>query len=249
MIVIKSPAEIKKMHESGRRLKQVMDELIKMIQPGMTTFQLDEQARILIRKQGGEPAFEGYQGFPAVLCTSINEEVVHGIPSPDRIVQGGDLVKLDIGLIWDGYYSDMARTVIVGEVSKDVKKLVEVAKKSLAKGIKQARVGKTIGCIGHEIQKYVESQGFSVVTEMVGHGIGLQLHEDPAVPNYGSKDSGPRLEAGMTIAIEPMVNMGSGKIIIDQQDGWTVRTADGSLSAHFENTIAITDKGPKILTV
>jgi len=248
MIIIKSEEEIKKMQASGQRLNKVMDELIKMTQPGISTAQINEKALELVRKSGSKPAFLGYHGFPGAVCTSINEEVVHGIPSPERIIQGGDLVKLDIGLIYEEYFSDMARTIIVGEVSAETRKLVEVTQQALHKGIKKAQVGGAIGDIGQAVQKHVEKHGFSVVTEMVGHGIGLDLHEDPAVPNHGHKNTGPRLEAGMTLAIEPMVNIGNGKINIDKKDGWTVRTADGSLSAHFENTIAITDKGPKILT-
>jgi methionyl aminopeptidase len=209
MIVRRSEAELEKMHRANMLVVQVLDELSEALRPGMTTADLDRIAEKSIREAGAEPAFKGYRGFPATLCVSINDEVVHGIPSPKRIIREGDLVSLDLGCVVEGFYGDGAVTVAVGEISDGLKKLIEVTETALYKGIEAMRVGNRVSDIGHAVQSYVESQGFSVVRDFVGHGIGTALHEDPQVPNYGDPGKGPRLLPGMALAIEPMVNVGA----------------------------------------
>lgn len=217
------------------------------VRPGVTTAELDRLAESFIRDHGGRPAFKGYRGFPASICPSVNEEVVHGIPGPRRLV-AGDLIGIDVGVEIDGFYGDAAFTFPVGEVDETSRRLMAVARESLAKGIAQARAGNRVGDISHAIQACAESHGFSVVRALVGHGIGRAMHEEPQVPNYGLPDRGPRLMAGQVLAIEPMVNVG-GPEVVTQDDGWTVVTKDGSRSAHFEHTVAVGVDGPEILSV
>ena len=247
MIVRRSEAELEKMHRANMLVLQVLDELSKSLQPGMTTADLDRMAERSIREAGAEPAFKGYRGFPATLCVSINDEVVHGIPSPKRVIREGDLVSLDLGSIVEGFYGDGAVTVAVGEISESLKRLIEVTETALYKGIEAMKVGNRISDIGHAVQTYVESQGFSVVRDFVGHGIGTALHEDPQVPNYGDPGKGPRLLPGMALAIEPMVNVGA-HFVKTLSDNWTVVTMDGSFSAHFERSVAVTEEGPWVLS-
>ncbi|AZR74738.1 type I methionyl aminopeptidase [Anoxybacter fermentans] len=246
MIVIKSEREIWLMREVGRIVAETHALLAEIIKPGITTAEIDRIAEEYILKCGAKPAFKGYQGFPATVCVAINEEVVHGIPGKRRLEEG-DIIGLDIGAYKNGYYSDAARTLPVGKVSPEAKKLIEVTKESLDRGIVQAIAGNRLTDISHAIQSYAESHGFSVVRQYVGHGIGRKMHEAPQVPNYGQPGRGPRLKKGMTFAIEPMINAGGYEVKV-LSDGWTVVTADGSLSAHFEDTIAITDEKPLILT-
>lgn len=246
MIPLKSEQELQLIRESGRILAKVMRELKNSVRPGVSTFEIDEFAGRRIREEGAIPAFKGYNGFPANICVSINEEIVHGIPG-DRIILDGDIVSVDIGVNYKGYFSDAAVTLPVGKVSPGVKKLVEVAKKALNEGIRQARPGKCIFDISYVIQNYVEAQGFSVVRRFVGHGIGSSLHEDPEIPNFGRPNQGAKIKPGMVLAIEPMVNMGSWECrILD--NGWTAVTADNMPSAHFEHTVEVGEKGPVIVT-
>jgi methionyl aminopeptidase len=247
MIYLKSKSEIELMTEAGRMTALALALLQEKIAPGMSTWDLDAIADESCRKSGAIPAFKGYQGFPASLCVSINEEVVHGIPSKKRLIKEGDIVSMDFGVIYQGYYGDSAITVAVGKVSPQVRLLLDTTRESLEAGIAEARVGNRLFDISHAIQKHVEGRQFSVVREFVGHGIGRHLHEEPQVPNFGPKGKGIPLREGMVIAIEPMVNMG-GHAVRVESDGWTAVTTDGSLSAHFEHTVVITDKGPKILT-
>ena len=247
-VSIKSEREIELMRESGRILSIVHTELAKMIKPGISTLDIDKRCYEVIREFGCIPSFLNYQGYPASVCVSVNDEVVHGIPNKNRILKDGDIVSLDAGVIYKGYYSDAARTVAVGEVSAESKRLMDVTKQSFFEGIKYAKPGYRIGDISGAIQDYAESFGYSLVRELVGHGVGRELHEDPQVPNFRTKRKGIRLEPGMTLAIEPMVNMGHYDVNwLD--DGWTVVTADGSPSAHYENTILITDGEPELLTI
>jgi methionyl aminopeptidase len=247
-VSIKSDREIELMRESGRILSIVHTELAKMIKPGISTLDIDKRCYEVIRDFGCIPSFLNYQGYPASVCVSINDEVVHGIPNKNRILKDGDLVSLDAGVIYKGYHSDAARTVAVGEVSAEWKRLMDVTKQSFFEGIKYAKPGYRIGDISGAIQDYAESFGYSLVRELVGHGVGRELHEDPQVPNFRTKRKGIRLEPGMTLAIEPMVNMGHYDVNwLD--DGWTVVTADGLPSAHYENTILITDGEPELLTI
>lgn len=248
MVTIKTTKEIEQMRESCQIVAKILDEMARMVKPGVSTGDLDSYAEKRIAELGAKPAFKGYHGFPACVCISVNEEVVHGIPSPKRVLNEGDIVGLDFGVIYEGWYGDSARTVPVGKIKPEVKKLVEVTQESLFKGIAECHPGNRVFDIGHAIQKYVEGFGFSVVREFVGHGIGRALHEDPQVPNYGSKGRGSVLQAGMVIAIEPMINMGTAEVSI-LSDGWTAVTRDRSLSAHFEHTVAITENGPEILTL
>lgn len=228
-------------------MAQALQRLKEAIRPGVTTGELDRLAEDFIRRHGGMPAFKGYRGYPASLCVSVNEEVVHGIPG-DRKLREGDIVSLDLGVVMEGYYGDAAITVPVGEISEEARRLLKVTEEALYKGIEQARPGKRLSDISYAIQKHVEGAGFSVVRDFVGHGIGRELHEDPQVPNFGPPNQGPRLQPGMVLAIEPMVNTGTWKVrILENQ--WTVVTEDGGLSAHFEHTVAITEKGPEILTL
>ena len=235
------------MRRAGAIVGATIDALRDAVRPGMKTRELDAIAEREIRKRGGKPAFKGYRGFPATICTSIDDEIVHGIPG-DRVLKEGGLVKVDVGAIIDGFIGDAAVTLGVGEISEDAAELIGVTRDSLFEGIKAAREGARTGDIGAAVQGYAESRGYSVVREYVGHGVGRFLHEDPQVPNYGPPGKGPILRRGMTLAIEPMVNVGDWHTRL-QEDQWTVVTADGSLSAHFEHTIAITDGEPEILTV
>jgi methionyl aminopeptidase len=246
VIVCKSPAELEKMRAASQLVAQVLDELAAMVEPGITTADLDAVAERRVRAAGAEPAFKGYRGYPATLCASANEQVIHGIPNRAPL-KAGDIISLDMGVKLAGYYGDSAMTVAVGAVHEDVERLLRVTQEALAKGIAQARVGGRVSDIGHAIQKHVEAHGFSVVREFVGHGIGASLHEEPQIANYGEPGRGPRLAEGMTLAIEPMVNMGKPAVKV-LADGWTAVTKDGSLSAHFEHTVAVTANGPEILS-
>jgi methionyl aminopeptidase len=247
-IVCKSAAEIEKMRRSGRVVREVLNHLRDMVNPGISTMDLERAAEKKIKDAGAKPAFKGYFDYPCVLCTSINEEIVHGIPSEKRVLKAGDIVSIDCGVVIDGYYGDAAITVAVDQsVTPEVQKLLEVTEASLYKGIEQARVGNSIGDVGAAVQEFVEASGFSVVREFVGHGIGTKLHEEPQIPNFGSRGHGARLREGMVLAIEPMVNFGKpGSRVLD--DKWTAVTADGSLSAHFEHCVAVMRDGPVILT-
>ena len=246
-IVCKSPAEIEKMRRSGHVVHEVLEMLRAMVRPGITTMDLERAAEDKIRAAGAKPAFKGYRDYPCVLCTSVNQEIVHGIPSPKRVLREGDIVSIDCGVLLEGFYGDAALTAPVGAVDPEAEKLLEVTEKSLYDGIAQARIGNAVGDVGAAVQAAVEAQGFSVVRDFVGHGIGTQLHEDPQVPNYGIPGSGARLREGMVLAIEPMVNAGRpGARLLD--DNWTAVTVDGSRSAHFEHCVAITQAGPVILT-
>jgi len=220
--------------------------LTEAVQPGMTTGELDRLAEEFIRAHGGRPAFKGYRGFPASICPAVNDEVVHGIPG-DRRLKEGDIVGLDVGVEMNGYYGDAAVTVPVGKASKEALRLLEVTREALMAGVARAKAGNRVGDISHAIQSHVEKHGYSVVRSLVGHGIGREMHEEPQVPNYGPEGRGPRLMAGQVIAIEPMVNVG-GADVVTQPDGWTVVTKDGSLSAHFEHTVAVGGDGPEILS-
>ena len=246
MIVCKSASEIDRMRTANALVADVLAELGSMVAPGVTTGELDAAAERLVRERGAEPAFKGYRGYPATLCASINEQVVHGIPSARRLADG-DIVSLDMGVKLDGFFGDSAITVPVGRVSDDVLELLRVTQEALEKGIEQVRLGGRISDIGHAIQQHVEAHGFSVVREFVGHGIGASLHEEPQIANYGEPGRGPRLVEGMVLAIEPMVNMGLPAVKV-LSDGWTAVTRDGSLSAHFEHTVAVTKDGPLVLT-
>jgi len=246
MIMLKSDREIEVMATASRIVAQTLLELRAMTRPGVTTLELDEAAEATIRQLGGVPAFKGYRNFPRTLCVSVNEEVVHGIPSRRRLKEG-DIVGLDLGAIVDGYYGDAAVTVPVGAVPAPVHRLLQVTQQSLYDGIAQAKVGNRLSDISHAVQRRAEAAGFAVVTDFVGHGIGRQLHEEPQIPNFGPPGQGPRLRPGMVLAIEPMVNMGGGAVKV-LSDRWTVVTQDGSLSAHFEHTIAISEGGPRVLT-
>ena len=234
------------MRKPNRVVAELLDYMRKLVRPGVTTKELDTKAEAFIIKRGGKPAFKGYHGYPATICASINEEVVHGIPS-NRHLREGDIIGIDLGVVMDGFYGDAARTFAVGKVDETSLKLMEVTEAALYKGIEQAVPGNRLYDISHAVQEHVEAAGFSVVRDFVGHGIGRQLHEEPQVPNYGPPHQGPKLEEGMAIAIEPMVNEGTWQVKV-LKDGWTVVTADGKRSAHFENTIVITENGPEILT-
>jgi methionyl aminopeptidase len=246
VITIKSEAEIKIMRISGKIVGQALVEIRDRIKPGVTTQEIDKFAYDFFKKNDCVPAFLGYHGYPATICASINSEVVHGIPGK-RVLEEGDVVGVDIGAYYKGYCGDSARTFAVGKVELEVEKLLEVTFESLNKGIEQCRVGNRISDIGHAVQKYVETYGFSVVRDYVGHGIGQAMHEEPQVPNYGKPHQGPRIIEGMCLALEPMVNMGTEEVRV-LQDGWTVVTKDGKFSAHFEDTIAILANGPENLT-
>jgi methionyl aminopeptidase len=247
VIILKSPEEIGTMRLAGRIVAATRAVVVAAVRPGITTGELDAIAESHIDSQGAIPSFKGYRGFPASICTSVNEEVVHGIPG-SRALREGDLISLDFGAIWEGYHGDSAVSVFVGEPPSDqVEKLVRVTEDSLEAGISQIRVGGRLSDIGHAVQQVVEGAGFSVVREYVGHGIGHSMHEDPQIPNYGPPGRGPELRPGMVLAVEPMVNLG-GWETRQLDDGWTVVTADGSPSAHFEHTIALTEDGPEVLT-
>ncbi len=248
MVSIKSEREIKLMREAGRILAQVHEELGKAIQPGMSTLDIDRLGERLIRSFGCIPSFKNYNGYPASICVSVNDEVVHGIPDKHRILQEGDIVSLDAGVIWNGYHSDAARTHKVGEVSPEAEKLIQVTRQSFFEGIKFAKAGNHLNDISSAIQNYAESFGYGVVRDLVGHGIGTNLHEDPEVPNFSQTRKGILLKPGMTLAVEPMITAGRYDVVwLD--DDWTVVTDDGSLAAHYENTILITEGEPEILSL
>ena len=247
-VTIKTPGEIELMREAGRILALVHEELGKIIEPGISTYEIDKEGERLIRSFSCIPSFLNYNGYPASICVSVNEEVVHGIPSRKRILKEGDIVSLDAGVIYKGYHSDAARTHAVGQISEEDQFLIDVTKQSFFEGIKYAIKGNRVGDISHAIGEFVHKNGYSVVREFQGHGIGRQMHEDPGIPNYGKSGRGVRLEPGMTLAVEPMVIMGKPDIL-QLDDGWTIVTEDGSYSAHYENTILITEKEPEVLTL
>ncbi len=246
-IILKSRDEIATMRDAGRINSEVLQMLVERLRPGLVEKELDETVRKEFKKRNVIPAFLDYQGYPATVCVSVNDEIVHGIPG-DREIMDGDVVSIDLGCIHKGFVADSAVTVAVGRASAEAKRLVEVTREALNRGIGAARAGARLGQIGAAIQSYVEGEGFFVVREYVGHGVGRQMHEDPQVPNYGNPDSGPLLKEGMVIAIEPMVNVGDWRTKRDP-DNWTVRTLDGSLSAHFEHTLAIRDGEAEVLTL
>jgi methionyl aminopeptidase len=247
-IVCKSQSEIDKMRRSGHIVRQVLDELRGMVAPGVSTMDLEKLAERRIKESGAKPAFKGYYGYPCVLCTSINDEIVHGIPSAKRVLKSGDIVSIDCGVVLDGYYGDAAITAAVGDsVSEERKRLMDVTEQSLYKAIEQVKIGNTVSDIGGAVQEFVEANGFSVVREFVGHGIGTKLHEEPQVPNFRSRGADMRLREGMVLAIEPMVNSGGPEARV-LEDKWTAVTLDGSCSAHFEHCVAVTRNGPLILT-
>lgn len=247
MISIKSPREIELMRSAGKIVAETHEKLKEVIKPGITTLELDRIAEEYIRKCGAVPAFKGYGGFPASICASINDQVVHGIPN-STVLKDGDIIGVDIGAIYSGYYGDAARTHGIGEITALAQKLMRVTEESFFKGMEFAVAGFRLSDISHAIQVYVEENGFSVVRDLVGHGIGTSMHEEPQIPNYGLPGRGPRLISGMTLAVEPMVNQGR-YAVKTLSDGWTVITADRSLSAHYENTIVITDGAPEMLTL
>lgn len=246
MVILKRPEEIEKIRESNLIVAEVLNELRGVVEPGITTKQLDEYAESLAKKRKAKPAFKGYHGYPFALCASVNSVVVHGMPS-DRVLVSGDILSLDFGICCDGYYGDAAITVPVGSVSEEANHLMSCTEEALYHAIREAVPGNRLGDIGAACQTMVEKAGYSVVRDYVGHGIGRQLHEEPQVPNYGTRGRGMELKAGMVLAIEPMVNQGTYKVKL-LKDGWTVVTEDGLLSAHFEHTVAITDRGPDILS-
>ena len=246
-ILIKTAVEIEKMRRSGEALRQVHEAVRPLVVAGASTMDLEDAAAAKMDELKAISAFKGYHGFPAVLCTSVNSEVVHGIPSRKRVLADGDIVSIDCGVIIDGFYSDCAVTYAVGTASPETRKLLDVTRASLEKAIQQAQVGGRLGDISAAVQEMCEAEGFGVVREFVGHGIGRSMHEDPQVPNFGTRGKGPRLKAGMVLAIEPMINAGSPDVKV-LPDGWTTVTVDGSLSAHFEHTVAITKDGPQVLT-
>ncbi len=235
------------MRKASAIVAEALNAIKEFISPGVTTKDLEQIAEDIIKRRGGKPAFKGYRGYPASICVSVNDEVVHGIPSTSVILKHGDIVSIDLGVVYDGYIGDAAITVPVGEITEEAKRLLEVTEKALYIGIQEAKVNKRVSDISNAIQRYVESHGFSVVRQFVGHGVGKQLHEEPQIPNFGPPGKGPKLKEGMTLAIEPMVNAGKYEVYV-LDDGWTAKTADGSLSAHFEHTILIKRGGPEILT-
>ena len=246
-IVCKSPAELEKMRRAGHVVREVLDAVKAAVAPGVTTMDLEHVAEKKMQELGAKAAFKGYNGYPCVLCTSLNDEIIHGIPSEKRMLQEGDIISLDFGAVVDGYYGDSAITVPVGEVKPELKKLMEVTQAALERAIEKMLIGNTVGDVGAAVQELVEANGFSVVREFVGHGIGTHMHEDPQVPNFGLHGRGPRLREGMVLAIEPMVNAGApGTRVLD--DHWTAVTEDGSPSAHFEHSVAVTKDGPLVLT-
>jgi methionyl aminopeptidase len=247
VIVCKSPAELEKMHAASQLVAEVLAALGPLAVVGATTMDIDREAERLVRAAGAVPAFKGYRGFPATVCASLNDAVIHGIPTASRKLREGDILSIDMGVKLNGYYGDSAITVGVGRISAEASKLLAVTQEALAEAIAVVKVGARVSDIGHAVQKYVEANGYSVVREFVGHGIGAQLHEEPQVPNYGPPGRGPRLAEGMTLAIEPMVNIGKAAVKV-LSDGWTAVTVDGSLSAHFEHTVAVTANGPWVMT-
>ncbi len=245
-IILKSPQEIERMRSSNRIVAEILQQVVAAVRPGAKTRDLNALAEDLLRKYKARSAFKGYNGYPAVLCTSVNEEVVHGIPS-DRVLKEGDIVSLDFGAVWDDYYGDAAITVPVGSISEEARRLLQVTEEALGKAIEQACPGNHLGDISAAIQGYVESRGFSAVRDFVGHGIGRFMHEKPQIPNFGFPGRGVRLKPGMTLAIEPMINAGGYGVEV-LEDGWTAVTRDRSLSAHFEHSVAVTENGPYILS-
>lgn len=246
-IALKTPGEIEKMRRSGAVLRQVHKAVGSAVRPGATTMDLERVAEAKIQELGAKAAFKGYNDYPACLCTSVNHEVIHGIPSAKKVLQEGDIVSVDCGVILDGYYSDAAETYAVGQLSAENRRLLDVTKASLERAIEAVRVGATVGDIGATVQELCEGEGYGVVRDFVGHGIGKSMHEDPQVPNFGKRGKGTKLKAGMVLAIEPMINAGSADVKV-LQDGWTAVTVDGSMSAHFEHTVAVTKDGPLVLT-
>jgi len=246
MIPIRTPQEIEIMSQAGKILAEVIREIKTMIAPGIVTNELDKAAEGLILKSGAQPAFKGYQGFPKTLCVSINEQIVHGVPS-ERIIKEGDVVGLDLGIVYRGYYADMAITLPVGSVEPETMRLIKATKKALKRAIARAKPGKTLGDISHAIQGHIEDQGFSVIRDLCGHGIGRKLHEEPEILNYGQRHKGPELKPGMILAIEPMAVIGKPGIK-KGPDGHSYQAIDNSISAHFEHTVAITAQGPRVLT-
>ncbi len=246
MVILKLPEEIEKARASNKIVAEILNKIKEKVKPGIKTKDLNKLAEEIADKRGARPAFKGYRGFPYALCTSVNEEVVHGMPS-DRVLVEGDIIGLDFGIYYKGFFGDAAVTLPVGKISHNAARLIEATKKSLHEGIAQARTGNRLGAISAAVQNTVEASGLSVVRDYVGHGIGKNLHEDPQIPNFGKKDRGIELKSGMILAIEPMVNEKDYKVKV-LQDGWTVVTVDGGLSAHFEHTVAITDDGPDILS-
>lgn len=247
MVILKSLQEIERIHKAGLVVADVLREIRQLVKPGVSTLALDEFAEQFIRAAGAKPAFKGYRGYPRTICASVNDQVIHGIPSKQVVLKTGDLVSIDVGAVVDGFYGDAAVTVPVETVTAEAERLVRITEEALARGIAEARPGNRLFDISAAVQRHVEANGFSVVREFVGHGIGRSLHEDPQVPNFGEAGRGPRIQSGMVLAIEPMVNAGGSKTIV-QDDQWTAVTADGSLSAHFEHTVAVLDDGPRILT-
>jgi len=249
VITIKSAADMEKMRVANRIVRDVLLLMQDNAKVGVSTYTLDKIAREYIEKQGAKPSFLGYGGFPASICASVNDVVVHGIPSKKTILQEGDIVGIDVGAVIHGYHGDGARTFIIGKTTPEKERLVQVTRECFFMGIDGLRAGSRLGDLGYRIQYHAESNGYSVVRDLVGHGIGREMHEDPQVPNYGTMGRGLRLHAGMTIAIEPMINLGDYEVDTDEEDGWTVRTSDGSPSAHYENTVLIKEDGVEILTL
>ncbi|MCM2266772.1 MAG: type I methionyl aminopeptidase [Elusimicrobiales bacterium] len=247
MIEIKTPAEIETMRRASRVVAEVLSQLQPLVKPGVSTAELDRFAEKRVRELGAVPAFLGYRGYPATLCVSINEEIVHGIPSPKRLVKAGDIVSLDMGAIADGFYGDAALTVAAGEPSPQARRLMDVTRESLARALSALKAGARLGDVSHAVEAYAAANGMSVVREFTGHGIGRRLHEEPSIPNFGRAGSGPVLKAGMTLAIEPMLCLGRADVVV-KNDGWTAVSADGSLAAHYEHTVAVTEDGCDILS-
>jgi methionyl aminopeptidase len=247
VIVIRSAEEIAVLREANQIVARILDKLAEDIAPGVSTEALDSKAERLIRKAGGKPAFKGYRGYPKTICASINEQVVHGIPAPDILLDEGDIISIDVGIVYKGYVGDTAATYPVGAISEEKERLIRVTRESLYEGIKQARPGMRLSDISNAVQTHVEEGGFSVVRDFVGHGIGQEMHEEPQIPNFGVPNRGPRLEAGMVLAIEPMVNAGAYDVMV-LEDRWTAVTTDGRPSAHFEHSIAVTDREAEILS-
>lgn len=247
-VILKSTREVEHMRRAGSIVHQVLEYVRDHVKPGVTTLDLENLAEARLKELGAKPAFKGYHGFPCVLCTSVNQEVVHGIPNRKRVLKEGDIVSVDFGAIIDGYYGDSAITIPVGQIDPTTQRLLDATQASLAAAIQVVRPGATLGDIGAAVQAVVEAEGFSVVRDFVGHGIGTRMHEDPQIPNYGIRGKGLKLKEGMVLAIEPMVNVGKPGVEV-LKDGWTAVTADGSMSAHFEHTVAVTADGATVLTV
>lgn len=247
MIIIKSPREIEQIRKSCRIVVDTFEHIEKIIRAGIETSEIDREVEKFIRARGAKPAFKGYRGFPASACISVDDEVVHGVPN-NRKLKPGQIISIDIGVEFQNYFGDAAKTFVVGNISERTKKLLRITREALYRGIDAAKIGNRLSDISYSIQTYVERAGFSVVRDLVGHGVGRKLHEEPQIPNYGPPNQGPRLKPGMVLAIEPMVNMGNYEVFFDDNDKWTVRTVDGLPSAHFEHTVAITENGADILT-